>query len=161
MVTSRFTHTSILAEDLEESVAFYEDVFGMEQVPSPIFSVPVEWLRCGDLTLHLFERDIEAADYYHFGLHVDDFESVYRSVIDRGLAAELDPDTGEPVVYELPEGAVQFYIEDPTGNRVEVNYPDVDDLDGSLVTNIVKRSEQRAQTGAASEARLYFENTLP
>lgn len=161
MVTSRFTHTSILADDLEESAAFYEELFGMERVPSPRFSVPVEWLRCGDLTLHLFKRDIDAADYYHIGLHVDDFESVYQKVIDRGLASDFDPDVGEPVVYELPDGAVQFYINDPTGNLVEVNYPDVDDLDRSVVTNIVKRSEQREQTGDASEARLYFENAAP
>jgi catechol 2,3-dioxygenase-like lactoylglutathione lyase family enzyme len=160
MVTSRFTHTSILADDLDESVAFYEDVFGMERVPSPRFSVPVEWLRCGDLTLHLFDRDIEAADYYHIGLHVDDFESVYREAIDRDIVSNFDPETDEPVVYELPDGAVQFYIEDPTGNLVEVNYPDVAELDRSVVTNVVKRSDQREQVGDASEARLYFEGTL-
>jgi catechol 2,3-dioxygenase-like lactoylglutathione lyase family enzyme len=161
MVTSRFTHTSILADDLEESATFYEELFGMERVPSPKFSVPVEWLRCGDLTLHLFKRDIDAADYYHVGLHVDDFESVYREAVERGIASDFDPDTEEATVYELPEGAVQFYINDPTGNLVEVNYPNVDDLDRDIVTNIVKRSDQREQTGDASEARLYFENTVP
>lgn len=161
MVTSRLTHASILADDLDESVAFYEDLFGMERVPSPRFSVPVEWLRCGDVTLHLFERDIEAADYYHVGFHVDDFESVYREAIDRGLISDFDPDSEEPVVYELPDGAVQLYITDPTGNLVEVNYPDVTELDTSVVTNIVKRSDQRDQTGDAAEARLYFENTVP
>jgi catechol 2,3-dioxygenase-like lactoylglutathione lyase family enzyme len=156
MVTSRFTHTSILADDLDESVSFYEELFGMERVPSPQFSVPVEWLRCGDLTLHLFKRDIDAADYYHVGLHVDDVESVYREVVDRGIASDFDSDTEEPVVYELPEGAVQFYINDPTGNLIEINYPDADDLDRSVITNIVKRSDQYEQTGDATEARLYL-----
>ena len=161
MVSSRFTHTSILAKDLEESVAFYEEIFGMERIPSPNFTTPVEWLRVGDLTLHLFKRDIEAADFYHIGLHVDDFESVYQAVDERGIATTFDPDTAEPVVYELPEGAVQLYINDPTGNLVEVNYPRADELDQSIVSNIVPRAEQIPQDGEAAEAKLYFENTVP
>ena len=161
MVSSRFTHTSILAKDLDESVAFYEEVFGMERIPSPNFTTPVEWLRVGYLTLHLFKRDIEAADFYHIGLHVDDFESVYQAVDERGIATTFDPDTAEPVVYELPEGAVQLYLTDPAGNLVEVNYPRVDELDHSIVSNIVPRAEQIPQDGEAAEARLYFENTVP
>lgn len=160
MVTSRFTHASILATDLEESVAFYEDVFGMTRIPSPNFTTPVEWLRAGDLTLHLFKRDIEAADYYHVGLHVDDFEAVYEEVHDRGIATTFDPETDEPVAYELPDGAVQLYLTDPTGNLVEANYHDVDELDRSIVTHITPRSEQLPQDGEAAEARLYFEDTI-
>lgn len=161
MVSSRFTHASILATDLEESVEFYEEVFGMERIPSPNFTTPVEWLRVGDLTLHLFKRDIEAADFYHVGLHVDDFEHVYREVDERDIATTFDPETEEPVVYELPEGAVQLYLTDPTGNLVEVNYHDVDELDRSVVTNIVPRSEEVEQDEEAMRARLYFENTVP
>lgn len=160
MVSSRFTHASILATDLEESATFYEEVLGMERVASPRFSVPVEWLRCGDLTLHLFERDIDAADYYHVGLHVDDFEDVYRVALERGIESDFGTHDGEPVVYVLPDGAVQFYIDDPAGNLVEVNYPDIDDLDRSVLTNVVERSDQLEQTGDASEAKLYFENTI-
>lgn len=73
MVESHLNHVSILADDLEESAQFYEDVFGMERLPTPNFSVEVKWLQPGDLQLHLFDRDIDAADYYHFDIHVDDF----------------------------------------------------------------------------------------
>jgi lactoylglutathione lyase len=161
MVTSRITHASVLATDLEESAAFYESVFGMERIPSPNFTTPVEWLRVGDLTLHLFERDIEAADFYHVGFHVDDFEQVYSAVNERGIATTFDPETDNPVVYELPDGAVQLYLTDPAGNLVEVNYPDVDELDRSVVTDIVARSEQVEQDEAAQQAKVYFENTIP
>jgi catechol 2,3-dioxygenase-like lactoylglutathione lyase family enzyme len=161
MVTSRFTHMSILAEDLKESVTFYEEVFGMERIPAPNFTTPVEWLRVGDLTLHLFQRDIKAAEFYHFGLHVDDFEAVYREVDDRGIAITFDPDTEGPVAYELPDGAVQLYLTDPAGNLVEVNYHRVERLDRSIVSNVVTRSEQVAQDGEAADAKLYFEDTIP
>ena len=47
-------HVSISASDLEESTRFYEEVFGMERIATPIFDTPVQWLRVGDLQLHLF-----------------------------------------------------------------------------------------------------------
>lgn len=163
MVSSSFTHTSVLAVDLKESTQFYEEVFGMERVPSPNFSVPVEWLRCGDLQLHLFERDVEPAEFFHFGLDVDDFESVYRAIQASDVArfdsggADLDDD---PVVYLLPDGSVQLYFRDPAGNLVEVNYPDGDDVDRTIVTKVVDRDAQIPQTGEAAEAVLYHDERL-
>ena len=50
-------HVSIAARDLEESTRFYVEVFGMEPIATPIFETPVQWLRCGDLQLHLFLDD--------------------------------------------------------------------------------------------------------
>lgn len=161
MPSSRFTHASILATDLDESVAFYEDVFGMERVPSPNFTTPVEWLRVGDRTLHLFERDIEAAEYYHVGFHVGDFERIYEEVQARDIATTFDPDLDVPVVFELPDGSVQLYLTDPAGNLLEANYPRVADLDRSVVTKIVPRSEQLPQDGEAAGTQLYFEETVP
>lgn len=161
MVTSCFTHASILATDLEESASFYETVFGMERIPSPRFTTPVEWLRLGDLTLHLFKRDIEPAEYYHVGFHVDDFEGVYEEAFERGIATTFDPETEEPVVYELPDGAVQLYLRDPAGNLVEVNYHSASDLDQSIVRNIVHRSDEVEQVGEAANAKLYFDGTVP
>lgn len=161
MVQSRFTHTSILATDLEESTAFYEDVLGMERVPAPTFpGVEVVWLRCGDQTLHLFDRDIEAAQYYHIGLHVDDFASVYRAAQEHDLVSDFDDADDLPTVYELPEGAVQMYIEDPAGNLVEINYHDVEALPEEIRDEVVERAEQVPQTGDAAEARLYFDEFL-
>ncbi|MFB6130300.1 MAG: VOC family protein [Salinigranum sp.] len=161
MVTSRFTHTSVLATDLAESTRFYEEVFGMERVPAPNFpDVEVVWLRCGDLTLHLFDRDIEAAPYYHFGLHVDDFERVYRTAREHDLVSDFDGAGETPTIYELPEGALQMYIHDPAGNLVEINYHDVDDLPADVREEVVARADQRPQTGEAADARLYFDEFL-
>jgi len=161
MVRSRFTHTSVLATDLEASVAFYEDVFGMERVPAPNFpGVEVAWLRCGEQTLHLFDREIAAAEYYHFGVHVDDFESVYRAAVEHDLVSDFDDADGRPTVYELPDGSVQLYLHDPAGNLVEVNYHDAEDLSGEVRAAVVERAAQVPQTGDAASARLYFDAFL-
>lgn len=160
MPTSRINHVSVLAHDLAESAAFYEEVFGMERVPAPNFpGTGVAWLRVGDLTLHLFERtEMEPVGNYHFGLWVDDFESVYRVAEERDLFADFGSDEAD--VYELPRGEVQLYVNDPVGNLVEVNYHDADDLDRSVVGPILKRSEQVPQTGDAADARLLFDSFL-
>lgn len=167
MTQCMFTHTSVLANDLDESATFYEEVFGMERVPTPKFSVPVQWMRCGDLQLHLFKRDIDAADYYHFGVHVDDFEAVYEAIREYDIAGfDIVGGTGEeviegePDVYELPDGSVQMYIQDPANNLVEVNYPYVADLDRDVVTEIVDRNDLIEQTGEAADAVLYHDELI-
>lgn len=130
-----FTHVSVHARDLEESVRFYEDVFGMEEVPAPGFPFPVRWLRVGNLQLHLFQSEDSAPSGHHFGLDVADFEAVYKKAHELGVAV------GEGYfskVYELPDGAVQLYLRDPAGNMVEANWPDASTLDRSVVGSVEK-----------------------
>ena len=146
MRATGFTHVSIGATDLEESVRFYRDFFGMEEVPSPDFSGPVRWLRVGGLQLHLFLDDSPAPERHHFALDVDDFEAAYRK------AEELGVRDGDrfSTVRELPDGAVQMYLRDPSGNLVEVNWPDVNTLDREVIPEIQK-------IGGDPEAVLYLE----
>ena len=80
MVESRYTHVSIVADDLEESVDFYESVFGMKRIPTPAFDERIQWLQCGEFQLHLVERDDDPPAFNHHALHVDDFEAVYQSI---------------------------------------------------------------------------------
>ena len=129
MKASGFTHVSVHANDLEESARFYKELFRMEEVPAPDFSFPVRWFRVGDLQLHLFQSDSPGPSGHHFGLDVDDFESVYEKARKFGIVDGSDYFSN---VYELPGGAVQLYLRDPAGNMVEVNWPDVTTLDRSV-----------------------------
>ena len=146
MRATGFTHVSIGATDLEESVGFYRDFFGMEEIPSPDFSGPVRWLRVGGLQLHLFLDESPAPARHHFALDVDDFEEAYKK------AEELDVRDGDrySTVRELPDGAVQMYLRDPAGNLIEVNWPDVTTLDRRVIPEIQK-------IGGSSDAVLYLE----
>jgi lactoylglutathione lyase len=130
-----FTHVSVHAHDLEESVHFYKDLFGMEEIPAPGFPFPVLWLRVGDLQLHLFQSENPAPQGHHFGIEVDDFEATYEKVGEMGAQIEEGYFSS---VYELPDGAVQLYVRDPAGNMVEVNWPDVSTLDRSVIGDIEK-----------------------
>jgi catechol 2,3-dioxygenase-like lactoylglutathione lyase family enzyme len=149
---TRLNHVSIHATDMEESLRFYVEVFGMERLPSPNFSQHVEWLRLGDQQLHLFKRDTPAPDFHHIALDVDDFEAAYLKARELGL---LDDDAFGASVRELPGGAVQMYIRDPAGNLVEIDWPDVGTLDRTIVTNVTRIADERPQTGEAARATLY------
>jgi lactoylglutathione lyase len=143
-----FTHVSIGAKDVEESARFYRDFFGMEEVPAPEFSGPVRWLRVGGLQLHLFHDEGPAPAGHHFALDVDDFEEAFRRAAEAGVRVESG---NYSTVRELPDGAVQMYLRDPSGNLVEVNWRDVDTLDRGVIGEMRK-------IGGPSEAALYLES---
>ena len=130
MRATGFTHVSVSARDLEESIRFYRDFFGMKEVPSPEFSGPVRWLRVGDLQLHLFLDEDPAPARHHFAFDVDDFEGAYKKAREWGVQVGSG---SYSTVRELPGGEVQMYINDPAGNLVEINGRDAAALDPAVV----------------------------
>lgn len=146
-------HVSISVRDLEESVRFYTTVFGMERIPTPNFGFPVQWLRVGNLQLHLFKRDVPTPQYHHFGITVDDFHAVYLKAKELGI---FDRTTFGHHVYELPGGCVQMYLRDPAGNLVEVDWPDVRTLDRSIVTDLRRLADVHPQVGENLRATLFL-----
>jgi catechol 2,3-dioxygenase-like lactoylglutathione lyase family enzyme len=152
MRATGFNHVSVHAYDLDESAAFYEELFGMESLPTPNFPFPVRWLRMGDLQLHLFVTDDGAPKGHHFGVNVDDFEAAYRKVMEMGIREKEGFFSN---IYELPDGAVQMYIRDPAGNMVEINHPDASTIDRSVVPDI--QTQPEPQTGGALKSTLYLE----
>ena len=121
---------------MEESIRFYEEVFGMERVATPIFAEPVVWLQLGEQQLHLFEQGNDVPRYHHVAIDVDDFEAVYAKAKQLGV---LDSETFGAEVRAHPSGWVQIYLRDPAGNLIEVDWPDVSTLDRSIVTDIRRR----------------------
>jgi lactoylglutathione lyase len=150
----RLNHVSIHADDLEESTRFYEQLFGMERLPTPNFGEQrVRWLRLGDQQLHLFRRDgVDAPRYHHLAVDVDDFEAAYRKAKELGL---LDGATMGNNLRVHPTGWVQMYIRDPAGNLVEIDWPDVSTLDPGLAAELHALEDDAPQTGEASRATLY------
>jgi catechol 2,3-dioxygenase-like lactoylglutathione lyase family enzyme len=149
----RFNHVSISAVDMEKSLGFYIEIFGMERLPSPDFSGHVEWLRLGDQQLHLFHDETPAPERHHIALDVDDFEAAFLKAKELGV---LEERTFGASVRELNDGAVQMYLRDPAGNLVEVDWPDVATLDRSVVTPIHRLADERPQSDEAARASLYF-----
>lgn len=145
-------HVSVSAPDVEASARFYEEFFGMERLPTPRFSIPVIWLRVGDLQLHIFQlAEDEPPRLHHFGLEVDDFEAFYVRLRELGIR---DP-AWASFIYELPSGEVQMYLRDPGGNLVEIDWPDASTLDRSIVTDLRRLADDVPQPPGAELASLF------
>jgi lactoylglutathione lyase len=148
-------HVSISATDLEASTRFYEEVFGMERVATPIFETPVQWLRVGDLQLHLFlDESGQAPTRHHIGLTIDDFSGAYDA-----LRARTSDEWGSRLV-ELPSGQVQLYFRDPAGNLVELDWPDVDSLDRSRYPELRRLADYVPQTSESERAVLFLDESV-
>jgi catechol 2,3-dioxygenase-like lactoylglutathione lyase family enzyme len=148
-------HVSIAARDLEESTRFYETVFGMERIATPMFETPVQWLRVGDLQLHLFlEENGTAPARHHIGLTIDDFAAAYDAI-----AASRSAEWGAELV-ELPSGQVQLYFRDPAGNLIELNWPDAETLDRSRYPELRRLAEHVPQTPESLQAVLFLDRSL-
>ena len=151
MGATGINHVSISAKDMEESARFYEEVFGMERIPSPEFGRPVCWLRVGDVQLHLILDTDAAPRTHHLGLTIDDFDGTYAAI-----RARADATFGWSLV-ELPSGQVQLYFRDPGGNLIELNWPDVETLDRSKYPELTRLADQVPQSAEALRARLYLD----
>jgi lactoylglutathione lyase len=114
-------HVSVVAHDLAESTRFYVEVLGLEEIPTPNFGYPVQWLAVGGQQLHLFERPEEPPASAHLAFEVDDFVAVYDRARKLGV---LDRTTMGYAVAQLPGGEGQMYLRDPSGNLVEADHPD-------------------------------------
>jgi catechol 2,3-dioxygenase-like lactoylglutathione lyase family enzyme len=146
----RINHVSIPAKDLEESTRFYEDVLAMKRIPTPTFESPVQWLRVGDMQLHLFLDDDPAPPRHHLGITVDDFDAAYQAV----KARTSDP-WGSQLV-ELPSRQVQLYFRDPSDNLIELNWPNADTLDRSRYPELRRLADQIPQKSDSEDAVLYL-----
>ena len=148
---ARINHVSISARQLEESATFYIDLFGAEKIDTPNFGYPVQWLRLGDLQIHLFQRGGAAPTYHHFAVEVDDFETAFRKTRARGVH---DRETMGWHLNELPSGQVQLYVRDPAGNLVEINWPDAGDLSEEVRSELRRLRDRYPQDSRNAAAQL-------
>jgi YD repeat-containing protein len=156
MRATGINHVSVVAHDLEASVRFYTEVLGMERIPTYTFAFPVQYLRLGDLQLHLFERDADAPAFHHIAIDVDDFEEAYRRARELEI---LEKESFFSDMYELPDGSVQMYVRDPAGNLVEIDWPDVTTLDRSLFPELRRLGDEVEQTPEGLRSTLYLSRT--
>jgi catechol 2,3-dioxygenase-like lactoylglutathione lyase family enzyme len=145
----RINHVSIAASDLEESTRFYEEVFAMERIPAPTFASPVQWLRVGDMQLHLFQDEDPAPRRHHLGITVDDFDAAYEAV--KAYAS----DTWGWRLVELPSGQLQLYFRDPSDNLIELN-SDASSIDRSRYPELRRIEDSIPQRDESKGAALYL-----
>lgn len=120
----KINHVTLVVDNLEKAGAFYEHELGLEPLPAFQFDYPTGFFKFNDdQQLHITEWDDETSFRGHICVQVDDFNSIFHRM------KELDAIDIKPwgKVRRLPDGAMQMFVRDPSGNLVEISSdPDAD-----------------------------------
>jgi len=118
-------HISLPVRDLKQSMAFYQNIIGLELAPRLQFPFPGAWFQIAeDQQVHLVVnregafrvgRTIEPRDT-HFAIRVGDWREAVARLLRNRQPFVIDP-------YQL--GYLQLYVADPDGHIVELNAPDI------------------------------------
>ncbi len=128
---TKINHVTLIVDQLETAAEFYEKELGLEVIPAFLFDYPTAFFKINeDQQLHLTEWEDEQSFRGHICVQVDDFNAVFHRM------KELDVIDIKPwgKVRQLPDGAMQLFIRDPSGNLVEISSdPDMkDQLDPAI-----------------------------
>ena len=109
-------HVSIGVSDVDAAIEFY-GWLGMTVSPTrPDFGFPGAWLQVGDRQVHLIGTDIKTPGIEnHFALRVDDLDACLAELAAHGVTARRS---------HTPGAGYQAFLNDPSGNVVELNQPE-------------------------------------
>ena len=121
--TLRFDHLALHVADLAASVAFYSDVFGLQEIPAA--AEGTRWLSLGKgVALHLVGgRSAPVADVrsVHLALAGDNLDPILQRLKERRIPWSDASGTLGAVEHGRTDGVRQIYLRDPDGYWVEVN----------------------------------------
>ena len=118
MRVTRVHHVSVNCHDapLDDMVAFYSDLLGLEAVPRPeIPGVSGHWKHVGDSQVHLVGAPPRGTPIdstgNHYCLAVDDLDAAITELEANGIEYKRG---------SQGESVVQIWINDPAGNTIEL-----------------------------------------
>jgi catechol 2,3-dioxygenase-like lactoylglutathione lyase family enzyme len=112
-------HYTVLTEDVDGSVGFYESVLGLKNGERPPFTFPGAWLYIDDKpVLHLIGNDQAASkdsgNFDHVAFRCNDYPGI------KARLEENDVDYEERTVPRLD--LKQIFLLGPEGVKVELNF---------------------------------------
>jgi catechol 2,3-dioxygenase-like lactoylglutathione lyase family enzyme len=154
-------HVTLIVDQLETAVEFYKNELGMEVIPAFVVDYPNAFLKIGDShQLHLAEWEDAKSFRGHVCLVVDDFNTLFWRSKELGII-DTEP-WGR--VRQLPEGVMQMFIRDPSGNLLEISSKPGFEIDQSIFSDELygegfyksgRKDHRGYKTDAAS---LYYES---
>tara|TARA_R110000787_G_scaffold22459_1_gene65219 strand:- start:207 stop:650 length:444 start_codon:yes stop_codon:yes gene_type:complete len=117
-------HLAIKTDDVDATVAFWNDLIGSRSVDRPDFPFPGAWLQFGTTMIHLyggkaaanrdgsFDRGSAAID--HVALAAEGFDEMRKTFVEKKLDwRQMD----------IPSFNIwQLFVHDPNGVLVELNF---------------------------------------
>ena len=122
-------HVTLVVDQLEKAVTFYKNELGMEVIPAFMVDYPNAFLKIGEKQqLHLAEWEDSKSFRGHVCLVVDDFNAIFWRSKELGII-DTKP-WGK--VRQLPEGVMQMFIRDPSGNLLEISSAPGSEIDPAI-----------------------------
>ena len=113
-------HATLVVDDLEQACDFYEKELGLEPLPTFNLDFPAQFYRLNDLQqIHVTEWEDSPSFRGHICLQIDDFNAAFYRFKKLGVI-DVQP-WGN--VRRLPDGSMQMFVRDPSGNLVELSCP--------------------------------------
>lgn len=111
-------HVNVNVDDLDAAIPFYRDVLGLPLDDTPDQGFRCQFFRIGSTSqqIHMNEMRDERQFRGHFCLVVPDFMGVFKRAKARN-AIDLNA-WGK--VRQLPNGKMQMFVRDPSGNLIEI-----------------------------------------
>lgn len=128
---TNLNHVTLVVNQLEAAAEFYEKEMGLEVIPAFVFDYPTAFFKINDKQqLHLTEWEDAQSFRGHICVEVDDFNSMFWRMKELGII-DITP-WGK--VRQLPDGGMQLFVRDPSGNLVEISSPPSykDQLDAAI-----------------------------
>lgn len=114
----KINHVTLIVDNLEKAGEFYEKEMGLEPLPAFNFDYPVMFFRFNaEQQLHISEWQDTPSFRGHICVQVDDFNAIFYRM--KELKAIDTAPWGK--VRQLPDGAMQMFVRDPSGNLVEIS----------------------------------------
>ena len=114
----KINHVALIVKDLKSACLFYENELGLEPLPAFLFDYPTAFFKFNDeQQLHLTEWEDTYSFRGHICVQVNDINALFFRMKSLGVI-DIQP-WGK--VRRLPDGAIQMFIRDPSGNLVELS----------------------------------------
>ena len=119
MPATSMNHFTVLTDDVERTVRFYDDVLGLRAGPRPAFDFPGAWLYAGDTPiLHIVggrpKSELKAGVIDHMAFTGRDLPATLSTLKSRNMQYTCRRQVGS--------GTWQVFFHDPNGARVELDF---------------------------------------
>ncbi|WP_234734232.1 VOC family protein [Tellurirhabdus bombi] len=126
----KINHVTLIVNNLEKAGEFYANELGLEALPAFNFDYPVMFFKFNEeQQLHISEWEDTPSFRGHICVQVDDFNSLFYRMKELGVV-DVSP-WGK--VRKLPDGAMQMFVRDPSGNLVEISSKPGSEVDPAIL----------------------------
>ena len=122
-------HVNVNVDDLDAAIPFYRDILGLALDATPDQGFRCQFFKVGPVQqIHMNEMRDQRQFRGHFCLVVPDFLAVFA----RAKSANVIDVAPWGKIRQLPNGKMQMFVRDPSGNLIEIASSNDEVIDLSL-----------------------------